>query len=293
MRWQGMYKGLCFYSHFGNGDLFNSREIIKDIIKFGIADRYWYAHSKNPNMFNDIPELTHIKVHKFLSAMDQYKVGGANDLYINTWIGRDGRYVLPGIGCTLKMYKGMFNETLSNLELPTLTKKMSEYIPTIDYEKFNIESTKVWIDHYIKYKIVLISTGNVQSNQAINFDFTPVVKNLCEKFPKVIFVITSKLDLDYTNLFFSSNITGNGFDLNEISYLSLFADTIIGRSSGPYVFTQVKENLMNPDKKFMAFTKHINSSNLVRGISTKAHLLWSDATEENEVTERCVEAIEI
>jgi len=292
MRYRDMYKDLCFYSHFGNGDLFNSREIIKDIIGFGIAERYWYAHSKNPNMFNDIPELHYIKPHKFLNAMEPYKRGGANDLYINTWIGRDNKYVLPGVGCTLKMYKTMFNETLSSLNLPILTKKLSKYIPTIDYERFNIKFTKQWLSNYKKYKIVLMSTGNVQSDQAINFSFTPVVKNLCEKFPNIIFVTTSKMNLSYTNLFFSIDITKNTFDLNEISYLSLFADTIIGRSSGPYVFTQVKANLMNPNKKFLAFTKHINASNLVRGISTEANFFWSDAVDEKSVTERCVEAIQ-
>ena len=82
------------------------------------------------------------------------------------------------------------------------------------------------------------------------------------------------------------------FDLNEISYLSLFCDTIIGRASGPYVFTQVKENLYNPNKTFLAFTRFKNVTSLVLDLDIPAKRFWSPETEEDKVFEEIVKVIE-
>lgn len=288
------YREICFYSHFGNGDLFNSREIIKDIINYDLADTYYYAHSKNRRMFSDISNLKHSKVHPFMLADKPFVIGQENDLYINTWIGRDGKYVLPGIGCTLTMYKEMFNEILRWLNLPLLSRDIRKYIPDIDYTYFQIDGVTDWVQKNVDKEVVLMCTGDAWSNQAVNFDFTPVVESLCDLYPKILFITTRRHNLIKGNLFYSGDITktNDNFDLNEISFLSLFADTVIGRSSGPYVFTQVWTNVNKKDKAFLTFTKHINSSDLFKGLDISAQRYWSPATETDAVINNCRDVIE-
>ena len=48
---------ITFYNHFGAGDIFESREFVKDLMKILPADEYRYAHGKNPKILLDIPEL--------------------------------------------------------------------------------------------------------------------------------------------------------------------------------------------------------------------------------------------
>ena len=78
----------------------------------------------------------------------------------------------------------------------------------------------------------------------------------------------------YTSKFIK---TEDGFDLNEISYLSLFTDTIIGRCSGPHVFAQVLDNWMNPNKKSISFTYTIEGSHFVLMQPLKMKKYWSSA----------------
>ena len=58
-----------------------------------------------------------------------------------------------------------------------------------------------------------------------------------------------------TNTFWESNRQKNTCDLNEISYLSTCCDVIIGKNSGPFVFCETKDNLMDERKKIVSFSK--------------------------------------
>jgi hypothetical protein len=62
------------------------------------------------------------------------------------------------------------------------------------------------------------------------------------------------------NLYFTSDIINatNG-DLNENSFVSTFCNLIIGRSSGPYCFTQTSENYSDPNKTFLCFDNTITN----------------------------------
>ena len=284
---QEQYKNICFYSSFGTGDLHNSREIIKNIIKNNPSN-YFYAHPQDPKILSDIENLKHSKIYPFMNSMIPFIKGEENDLYINTWIGRDSKFVLPGIGCTLENYLKMFNEILSKVNLQKLDRSLEDYIPSINYSKFDIFRINEFIkDHK---NLILISNGIVNSEQSINFDFTNIIMKLLDLFPEYDFILTQKINLDTKNLFFTDEIiqTTNS-DLNEISYLSLFSKVIIGRSSGPYVFCQVKENYSDPIKKFLSFTKHINASDLIfSGLRKK---FWSNATNENDILNKIIGVI--
>lgn len=280
------YKEVCFYNWFGNGDLFTARQFVKDIMSIIPAERYSFAHGKNPRMFDDIPNLHYSKVYDFMRNDAPFVEGQADDLYINTWIGRDSKYVLPGVGCVLYKFYEMFNDSLAPLGIK-LSQPLGYYIPRIDYSYFQCAGVNDFVFNCKFDRKVLISNGPVQSNQAENFDFTAPIVNWCENFPDIAFIITEPIPYTYENLFFTKDVTktDDGFDLNEISYLSLYTDTIIGRSSGPYVFTQVLDNYMNEEKHMMSFCYSINALDFVGNsqIPLKLKRYWSNTTKPEEV----------
>jgi hypothetical protein len=278
-----MLNDICFYSHFGNGDLFNSREIIKWIIREHSEYNYYYAHAKDHRIFCDIPELVHSPIHPFMRGDKAFIVGGCNDLYINTWIGRDSNYVLQGIGCTLHKYIQMFNDVFIQLNkeginFKHLPQASKIFLPKVKFSTIeNYGRIRYIMDTLVsKYTyIVLLCTGDVWSNQAENFDMKFVAKYLAKKFPNLLFLTTTYIKSDFENLLWTENITKLNSDLIQISYISTFCKIIVGRSSGPYVFTQVEENLDDPSKTFISFTKHINASQLAPDVITRSNKIWS------------------
>ncbi len=99
---------------------------------------------------------------------------------------------------------------------------------------------------------ILIDNGFCQSNQAQNFDFNPIITRLSGAFPNKLFItIQNKPAGSFSNVMSANEIIRNtdGFDLIEISYLSLFCSCLIGRNSGPHVHTQTYLNCMDSKKK--------------------------------------------
>lgn len=296
-----MLNEVCFYSHFGNGDLFNSREIIRWIIKENPDYRYFYAHSKDPKLFFDIPELSYSSLYSFMDGNKAFILGSCHDLYINTWIGRNSKYVLPGIGCTLKKYVEMFNDTIkvlnnSSISLKLLPENSEQFLPTINFSLMDgLSDIKYTVNSLLKnYNFsVLICTGDVWSNQADNFDMGNVSRYLADKFPRVLFLTTTKIESDLNNLIYTEDITKLNSDLIQISYISTYCRIIVGRSSGPYVFTQIKENLNNPEKIFISFTKHVNASQLAPDIPTLSKKIWSSEIRPKDVALIIEQEIEI
>ena len=284
-----MGNNVIFYNHFGNGDIFESREFVREYMEKIPANNYYYAHGKSPKILADIPELQFTDVTDIMSAMRAVLVTD-NETYINTWIGRDGRYVLPGIGCVVESLYHMHNEILGILGLKPLRKGMSQYVPDIDYSYYKTDTIDEFCQKYNNRK-VLISNGPVQSSQAENFDFTEPIKMIAQEFPDIMFLVTSQANIKADNIFFTSDLINAGFDLNEISYLSLFCDTHIGRNSGPHVFAQVRKNWCDPNKVTLSFTYKSMASHFVYNLPTAMKKYWSGATDELGVYSAMVQAI--
>lgn len=284
-----MYKWLVFYNYFGNGDLFNSREFVKEISANLDHELLGYFHLRDRNIFEDLDFIYRLPNANCFPTKHFFLAD--NDLHINTWIGLDSNYVLKGIGCTIENNIRMYNNILvkagSNFRLQG---NLEDYIPKIDFTKIAYTDR---IDNFVKQinkKIVIICNGAVLSQQAENFDFSYVIRRLMEKYEKDYFFITTEYtpDVYCTNDIFPQSMT---FDLNQIAYLSKFANIIIGRSSGPYVFTQFKENLMDENKIFLTFTYNQNSSLFAKDIPLKAKTLWSDVKDENGVFNKICEVL--
>ena len=80
--------------------------------------------------------------------------------------------------------------------------------------------------------------------------------------------------------------------MNEISYLSLFCDTHVGRNSGPHVFAQVRENWLDENKATLSFTYQKVASHFVYNLPVKMQKYWSPCTDALEVHDRMSRVIQ-
>ncbi len=278
-----MLDNVIFYNHYGNGDLFISREFVKEIMKVVPAKNYLYAHAKNPRMFADIPNLGYTKITDAMQMRSRCaKVG--NDVLINTWLGVDSTFVTRANSCSIYNSFRMFNYILMSLGYTHLSQPLENYLPSVDYSKFDITP----VDEFVKNHkdLILICNCQAQSGQAENFDMTPVIQSVCNTYPNMTFVVSDSVNVKAPNYVTSAEVTKSkdGFDLNEISYLSTFSNLIVGRSSGFQIFSMTKENCMNPKKGFLSFTRQVEAAHIVwQTPKINAKVFWSNMTRQDEV----------
>lgn len=289
-----MFDKVIFYNFFGAGDIYESREFVKEWMKLIPDKKYYYAHGKNPKIIRDIPEIESIQVTSTMDSMrDSFEVD--NCLYVNTWIGRDSKYVLPGIGCTVEELYRMHNDILRRLGLPKLSGVPVDYIPRIDYKFYpDISNVTDFMMDDERDKI-LIDNGVVQSNQAINFDFNSIIVRLSGAYPHKLFITVQKIAHgDFDNIISAEEIIRNsdGFDLIELAYLSHFCSCLIGRNSGPHVHMQNYANCMDDKKKLASFTYTATGSSFVVNTEVKINKYWSPYENDEETFRRCKEIID-
>ena len=288
-----MYERVIFYNHYGAGDVFESREFVFEWKEIVPARLYEYSHGKNPRILKDIPWLHYKEPTAHMNAMRGIWDDGHGNLYVNTWIGRDGSYVLPGIGCTVEGLYRMHNDLLKVYNLGKLSGEPKDYIPQISYQVYNIASLTDLMSNISSRKI-FIDNGLVQSMQAKNFDFNSIIEALASNHKDKVFFVTQPYYTEQNNVIAITHYTGaTGFDLNEVSYVSLFCDTLIGRNSGPHVYTQVKENVFNDSKKLLSFTYHQQGSSFVVNTDVLIQKFWSAATHKSDVIRKIEEVISL
>jgi hypothetical protein len=156
-----------------------------------------------------------------------------------TWIGQQrARFTGPwkprGFGICPDAYKSMFKAICEEYKLVCDT---TDYIPTIDYSLFDIQKIDDFLSS-IRRPCVIVSNGDVLSGQAPNFSMDPIVEKLKSYFT----VVTTKNRKQEGEYYIGDIVKREDEDLSELSYLSTKAYAIIGRSSGPYIFSVVKEN---------------------------------------------------
>lgn len=291
------YKDVVFYNHFGTGDLWASREFVRVLIDLIDADNYYYAHAKDHHIFFDIPNLIYKQLDDKCLLREPYVICG-NTLYINTWIGwAYGKYVFPGVSVTLDNYKRMFNDALHSLGATfQFCKNNFDYVPKPDYRFLKdeyVDNVNRFVFQNMDKTLVLISNGEVQSNQAFNFDFMPIISELAVTYEDSILIITEDYLGKPENVYLANDIIGKteGTELPEISYLSQYVDIIIGRSSGPFVFAQTVQNYSNPDMSLLSFTYEKQCSHMLKEHETVAKLFWSPDTDHDNILNKIKEVI--
>ena len=278
-----MYNKLVFFNYCGYGDIFESREFVREIMSFVPAKEYYYSHNKNPKILFDIPQLKYMKMTPVMENWVSF-IKNSDNLYLNCWIGKDSKYVLSQVGCVIDKNYEMFNDTLRDAGHQTLSKPFIDYLPTIDFSQMDTFKIDTFIREHAGRRIVLICNGKVKSKQSENFDFTPSIFELASNHKDIDFIVTEPLGSYVDNIYISAGITqtASGFDLNEISYLAKFVDVIIGRKSGPFTVAHNKD-VWYSNKKSLSFTYAEHSSHFVQGNSLPLRKYWSPATTTVEI----------
>ena len=99
-----------------------------------------------------------------------------------------------------------------------------------------------------------------------------IIKNLAQIHPDVSFVCTTKFSTEWfpytSNIYFTDDIFAEveGGDLNEIGFLSTKAELIVGKNSGPFMFSHVRENIANPNQAFLSLSHRPSDSYLMHVI---------------------------
>jgi len=251
---------IYFYNHFHNGDVFYSKEFVRDI-KSKIGNSHYYIH------YNDFSILKDFDIEQIRDNTPDRKFSLSkkdNNLYINTWVGQaEAKYLK--YNCSLKSNYLIYLDIYKSLGIEI--QPIGFYIPSVDFnnvQKINIDKNSI-----------LVCNNNVHSGQSDNFDFDPVIDVLSNKYKNIIFIITNDTKLNKSNIKKVKDLLG--YDMNnllETSYISTQTDIIIGRGSGPYCFSHIKENMKNPNKTFIVFTKFENEGKWVPDSECQAKQHW-------------------
>jgi hypothetical protein len=296
---------ICFFQYFHNGDLFSSKEYIRQIVQETDCFNFKYYHFNHEKVLRDL-KIPPAGDPSFLGKNGKsmpvtfYKDGS---LFINTWIEAPVRNRLPlniekihGINhYRLRAYwKYIFDMLNSIYKTNLILKPVEEYVADIDFSCFNVADIDL---KPTTKKRVLVSNGEVKSNQSFAGTMDNLVVLLALKFPNCEFYCTHKFITTHSNIFFTDDIlptekedlrlslvswARTKCDLNEISYFSQSCDIIIGRNSGPFIFCLTKKNVFDPTKTFISFNKFQDDS-LLRGVNHSCKYIWSNNYDKNNM----------
>jgi hypothetical protein len=254
---------IIFYNYCRNGDIHISRNFISAMSKLISSNNFFYFHKNDSCLLADLPNISHLKLNDGKEIRKKVPhtslfVKYNDDNYINTWFSADNSKYIKKHGITFDCLYFLFKDIFLkfNLKIENVFANPLDILPQINYNFFEISKIDQFYDQFKNKKNILICNGLAMSNQASNFDFTNIILKLSSQYPNFNFIVTNDLSKKNKNIFFTSEIINkkSGSDLNEISYLSLKCDTIIGRASGPFSFSMVRENFDNPNKKMITFS---------------------------------------
>ena len=258
---------LVFYNFYHNGDLFQSKPFVKEIVN-NIPVPVYYAHGNHPKVLIDL-KLNQIRLQQGMPINSDKVIITENLCLVNTWIGAYFKSGVPGHregSCTLGFTYGMYEYIYEQLnEIYGCNLKLNpnkiDYFSTIDFNKFDLSTVDKYLSNDKKRK-VLVCNGPALSNQSLKYNgnMQNIIINLASSYKDITFICTeNSFNSSLQNIVFTDEITKRiDCDLNEISYISTFCDVIIGRFSGPYCFSCTKENILNFNKTFVCFGNKIS-----------------------------------
>lgn len=262
---------VVFFNAFANGDLHVSRGFVRHIMKARPDLSYAYMHYRCPYILRDIPGLKWLPLDlpERCSERDTSTYCEDDTLYINTWYMADGNRFGKRYGyASFDVLYDLFDEAFGLLGVSLTGVAPLRLFPEIDYTRLGIADKRngmADVHHRLRIaregyrRVALISSGDVTSGQAENFDLVAAVYNVSTKHKDTLFILTS-MDWrpSHGNIIRSSGIVQNPpgiCDLNEVSWLSTQADVIVGRASGPFTFAMTQTNLFERDVKWLCFVK--------------------------------------
>ncbi len=277
-------KTICFYNHWHNGDCFAVKGWIQSIVEQYPDIPYAYAHPNNPKILADGPD--YLPVNDLPANVSPHErvveVGGV--VFINTWCGAYGSETFrPGEihanwislhkqAILMARYINAANDIAISFNNNPL-----DYVAETDWDYYQTEPADAFVAQHPERKH-LICNGLVRSTQSNIGDMKSVVEQLANEYPNDAFICTLKFDTSLTNIYFTDDIFNLDSDMNEIAYLSTKCNTIVGKNSGPFMFTHIKENIMDPNKTFVSLSHRYSDSYAcdVNGIGCRYYHCSSD-----------------
>jgi hypothetical protein len=288
-------KAICFFNHYHNGDLFNGKEFIKEIIS-NIPTKYYYAHSNHPIVLSDlnVEHVSSFDISHSVKVLDDGDV-----IWVNTWIGAYFDKNKPYYGeCSLRFLYQMYGEIYQELnkifDLNLQLSNIINYFPSINYSKFDCKNIDKFVLKNPQRKVLFSNGPGMSAQCTYNGNMSPVIETLANDIPNIIFIATEKFETELKNIKFTNDIIqSNHCDLNEISYLSTFCDLIVGKNSGPFNFAVTRQNLKDTSKTFYAFnnnhTKEFDC--LCYGIDIECNFIYEHFTTLELITKSLFEIL--
>lgn len=313
-----MINRVIFYHHWHFGDGFVTKEYIRFAIRrlsqLGIKD-FKYTHPCGPKALADLEtEYIPWEVGKnIIPSMMAKIVIHEGTLFINTWIGPYFSFFKPTqhhgnfetLSITWKCLFMVLENTLSlvfgksgspvinlitNSDNLDASERLlaSEMLPKTNWTFYNT----AYADNFLKdRKDVVLFCNSLTASEQTKYSGIELLENVinyvASKNPNTTFVCTKKILINNPNqnIFFTDDIFKGviGGDLNEIAYLSTFCKMIIGKSSGPYTFCHVNENIMRDDCTFYCITDRQSDCLLYNFFDAKCNNYFFIGKEETTV----------
>ena len=278
-----MLDTITFFNYFNNGDFHVSRWFIKDMMdKLKNKYKFFYAQNSQHSRGLILKDLENLELSFYLPPDEHSSfVQEKNIIYINTWYAQGHWKYSKEHECSLYTLYKIFIDVYKYFDIPI--ENIEFYIPKIIFE--NLPISNMDLSKLSLYpKKILVCTGNTLSGQCHNFSFHNIVFKLAQKYTSILWMTTTDFSFNLDNVVSTNKITNVDMDLNEIAYLSTLCSIIIGRTSGPYTFSIIEKNVINPDKTFICFCKEKIHSLILREPHYKCKLVWSDNFDLDHVT---------
>jgi hypothetical protein len=269
-----MYKNICFFNHWHNGDVFSTKGYVKDLMRQMPYINFQYAQKNTNKLILDL-NLEEKTLHEVPTLIWNDKfVEDEHTLYINTWIG-GYLEVLREYGHAHSNWLNLHTvwmsiyEKIENIFNIKLSKNPNPifYIPETEWSRFNLER----VYNFLKDKkdIIVFSNGEVKSNQSNLSNLETVIKRVAILNPEKTIVCTSRIDnTNIKNIFITDDILFDveKSDLNEIAFLCTRSKLIIGKNSGAYIVAQNKDTLYNENISFLGLS-HRPTDSFLYGVN--------------------------
>ena len=310
-----MANNIYFFQHFHNGDLFVTKEYIRQIVdELNVNFNFGYFHNNNPKTLLDlnIPFLGNTN-HFGDNGLDfpRFIEPSDNTLYINThvavyrWPRPNSLFTEPGINhnSMMPMWDHIFKKINQKFNTNLKLKDKEFYIGKIDFSRFNTSHAAEFLENR-KTKKILISNGRPMSKQSFKENMSDVVIMLSTEFPEWDFICTEKFKSSKENIFFTDDIIKEMpqeietpawcrpiCDLNEISFISNRCKIIVGKNSGPFIYCMTQDNLLNFDKTIISLNKDEHDS-LLWDLKFNSRYSWTNNFDSENIKNFIVSAIQ-
>ena len=277
---------ITFFNQFHNGDCFVGKGWVNNIMA-QLPDEYFrYAHDNPPNIVHDLGcERIPLSAIPVMDRMTKVGKDAAGNLFINTWCGAwQGELFDYSSHSNYQIQHLMYEElcrVIGDQLGRTITQSHDprDYLPTIDFSYFDVERPRAFINEVKKHRrMMLICNGASQSGQSDMGDMDTIIQGLSDYYPDDVILVTSRRNIFAENIYYTSDINASNYDLNEIAWLGMNAEVIVGKNSGPFTWCQNKQALMDARRTYVCFAKKITDIPM-SGLELPAMLENSNTTD--------------